>query len=88
MIETDFILVCCAACEGEGRQLEAAFDHQFGWYDRDTGPCPYCYGTGQEWVAAEPLTVADLDEIRALSEALREERDEAHEKLDRDREWR
>lgn len=65
----DHRTVPCEACGTEGRIYEA------GWiYDRacggvipdqiDTGPCPYCEGTGGEIIRTEPITLEDLDTIQ------------------------
>lgn len=58
-------MVCCPACNGEGR-VEVGDDYT----DRDTGarspitaPCDECHGTGGVEVELQPI---DLDDLSAL----------------------
>lgn len=64
---TDFRVVPCEACGSEGRLYERHtwYDREYGYQDgeEDTGPCPYCEGTGGELIEVEPIEMEDLDMI-------------------------
>ncbi len=51
----------CEACGGEGQ----FYTSRYGGNDPDVWPdeqCPWCRGTGEGWIAAEPVTLDDLEE--------------------------
>ena len=54
----------CEACGGEGQ----FYTSRYGGNDPDVWPyeqCPWCRGTGEGWIAAEPVTLDDLEWIAA-----------------------
>lgn len=65
LADADARVVCCGACQGEGRII-----HEVLWnYDPRTGDpvgfrseewCPYCDGTGGEITATAPVGIDDL----------------------------
>lgn len=62
----DTRIVLCQACGSEGRVYVTGYDHGSWnepphWYERDTGPCPYCEGTGGEIIETEPIEMEDLE---------------------------
>ena len=51
----------CEACSGEGQ----FYTSRYGGNDPDVWPdeqCPWCRGTGEGWIATEPVTLDDLEE--------------------------
>lgn len=58
-------IVGCEACGTEGRiyVTEHCWDHHTGpyWGERDTGPCPWCDGTGGEIIETRPIAMEDLE---------------------------
>ena len=61
----DHRVVLCEACGSEGRIYvkDWDYDRESGDYygERDTGPCPWCEGTGGEIILTQPITLEDLD---------------------------
>lgn len=57
-------IVLCEVCGSEGRiyVLDYGADDMSGWGERDTGPCPWCEGTGGEIIETQPIEEGDLDE--------------------------
>lgn len=55
-------VVLCEACGSEGRIYCGQYEDE-----RDTGPCPWCEGTGGELIETQPITLADLDEAFEVS---------------------
>lgn len=51
----EMVEVECSACDGEGAD--------------DYGRCEACHGTGGEWIATQPVTLADHAEIMAQFDA-------------------
>ncbi len=55
-------IVLCSGCGSEGRIYQA-------WGNDpdpvDTGPCPWCEGTGGEIIETLPIELSDLDAISA-----------------------
>lgn len=51
----------CEACGGEGQ----FYTSRYGGNDPDVWPyeqCPWCRGTGEGWIAVDPVTLDDLEE--------------------------
>ena len=61
----DVRFIPCDFCGTEGRIVTETMC--FPYQDRvvDHGPCQACDGTGEELVAVEPVTLADLEEMEA-----------------------
>jgi hypothetical protein len=61
----DHRTVPCEACGTEGRIYVAdwTYDRNAGGMvpdQRDTGPCPWCEGTGGEIILTQPIELEDL----------------------------
>jgi hypothetical protein len=62
---SDVRIVGCEACGTEGRIYvtdwsPGDWNEPGHWGERDTGPCPYCEGTGGEIIEVEPIEMDDL----------------------------
>lgn len=51
----DIRIMCCSACEGDGRKISGDYD------DHDYGRCIVCGGSGEEEIEVRPITMEDLD---------------------------
>ena len=54
-MRSDFRIICCAACNGEGHTLD-------GWDFDAPLQCQWCDGTGGEIIRVEPITIEDLQD--------------------------
>lgn len=68
---SNFRIVECAACGGEGRILVSGwvYEHGCGVPHRDLlddGRCDLCDGTGGEIIETEPVTLEDLEELATM----------------------
>jgi DnaJ-class molecular chaperone len=53
-METTPIIVCCEACDGEGRV-------QSSWPSPWETICAYCDGTGSEEIEGQPIDLEDAE---------------------------
>lgn len=61
----DYRIVPCEACGTEGRIYERhqGYCRHTGYYEGevDTGPCPYCEGTGGEIIEVQMVEMDELE---------------------------
>jgi hypothetical protein len=65
--QIDARIVPCEACQAEGRTYQRVLVYERNAAphedDVDTGPCPYCEGTGGKIITVQEIEIEDLDAI-------------------------